>query len=247
MVKKTIREQVLNHFEQAEIRSEQPETISEQAEVLTEQPETISEQAEIFTERPEIILEMETDIANQDVDEVLSFDGEITDDSCLYTETGELVQLTGILIENGEEAAGGEGILYRTDHSGLVAKIYYKEQRTKRRYEKLKAMIQNPVKDPWICWPCNLLVNRSGQFAGYLMPQARSGAVQIGKSLFLIGNPKLREKMLPDWNREDLVKTAIAITNSVRVLHEKKILMGDINPGNILIDPKKVVMYFRGL
>lgn len=239
MVKKTIREQVLNHFEQAEIRSEQPETISEQAEVITEQPETISEQAEIFTERPEIILEMETDIANQDVDEVLSFDGEITDDSCLYTETGELVQLTGILIENGEEAAGGEGILYRTDHSGLVAKIYYKEQRTKRRYEKLKAMIQNPVKDPWICWPCNLLVNRSGQFAGYLMPQARSGAVQIGKSLFLIGNPKLREKMLPDWNREDLVKTAIAITNSVRVLHEKKILMGDINPGNILIDPKK--------
>ena len=259
LVKNTIREQVLNHFEQTEAcpelsqsmpkpqSSKQQKPVQEAAAVLKIETNAAGrntddrESKEAEEAKPDVHgAQKEPEAA----DEVLPFDGEVTGSSFLYTETGESVQLTGALIENGEEAAGGEGVLYRTDHSNLVAKIYYRAQRTKRRYEKLNAMLQNPVNEPWICWPCSLLLNERGQFAGYLMPQAPSGTVQLGKSLFLLGKPTLHQKLFPDWRREDLVKTAIAITDGMKALHEKHILVGDINPGNILIDPKKVGQVF---
>src|SRR5574344_812340 len=49
-------------------------------------------------------------------------------------------------------AAGGEGIIYTTN-TPYVAKIYKKENNTKRKYEKIKLMLSKEIECEGVCYP----------------------------------------------------------------------------------------------
>lgn len=134
-----------------------------------------------------------------------------------------------------EVAAGGEGIIYNTDTS-YVAKIYKKENNTKRKYEKIKLILSKPIKCEGICFPVEALYNSNKEFIGYLMPKAKGKELQ--KSIFI---KPLFIKNFPNWKKRDTVELCVTILKKIKYLHDRNIIMGDINPANILVvSPKEV-------
>ncbi len=130
-------------------------------------------------------------------------------------------------------ASGGEGTIYRTS-TASVAKIY--KTVTRRRREKIQLMLSKPFDCEGICYPTAALYNCDEQFVGFLMPEARGKELQ--KSLFI---KPLLLKNFPHWKKRDTVELCITILEKIKYLHDRNIIMGDINPANILVvSPKEV-------
>lgn len=129
-----------------------------------------------------------------------------------------------------EVGSGGEGVIYKTDLNGRVAKIYKPEKITRLRCEKLKLMLTKDINCDGVCFPLAMIYNRRNEFVGYLMRTA-SGR-DLGKSVFM---PMLLKKYFPQWNRVDTVQLCVTILQKLKYLHERNIILGDINPYNILV------------
>lgn len=146
-----------------------------------------------------------------------------------------------VLVQGGsirlikELAKGGEGSVFETN-THYVAKIYIKEKITQRRYEKIKLMLEKRLECEGVCYPVAMIYNQQNEFVGYLMPRAKG--VEIGKSIF---KKPLFEKKLPNWNRKNLAELCVSILEKIDYLHERNIILGDINPANILVvSPQEV-------
>lgn len=132
-------------------------------------------------------------------------------------------------------AAGGEGIIYTTN-TPYVAKIYKRENNTKRKYEKIKLMLSKKIECEGVCYPVAALYNSNKEFVGYMMPKAKGKELQ--KSIFI---KPLFQKNFPNWKKRDTVELCITILEKIKYLHDRNIVMGDINPANILVvSPKEV-------
>ena len=151
---------------------------------------------------------------------------------------GDTVKTEHGTVTLGKEISrGGEGIIYRTNTS-YVAKIYLKDKLDQRKKAKLERMVTREVNYPGVCYPVDLLYNQENEFVGYLMPEAK-GEV-LFKTVFL---PKLLAQKHPDWKKADLVQLAITILKMFQFLHERNIIIGDINPYNILVvSPKEIYL-----
>ncbi|NHZ66520.1 PIN domain-containing protein [Massilia genomosp. 1] len=125
---------------------------------------------------------------------------------------------------------GGEGSIYLAANDGMVCKIYHADKLTLLRRKKIELMLTRQVERAGICWPTDLVLNETGQFLGYLMPRALGSTVQ--SSLFV---KPLLEKKFPQWRRGDLVNLCVAFLEHIRFLHGLNILVGDINPLNLLV------------
>ena len=85
-----------------------------------------------------------------------------------------------------------------------------------------------------------MVMNAAGEFVGFLMPRATGITMQT--AIFV--KPRL-EKTFPDWTRRDLVNvTAGTFIDHISYLHNLNIIVGDINPMNLLVteDSTKVWM-----
>lgn len=127
-------------------------------------------------------------------------------------------------------AEGGEGIVYRTGRAGVVCKIYHAERLTTSRRHKLELMVTRDVRIRGVCWPTELVRNLNGEFVGYLMPKADG---KIFKTAVLA--KPLLQKTFPHWTREHLTQLAVTVLRTIAQLHELNVLIGDINPQNILV------------
>lgn len=135
-----------------------------------------------------------------------------------------------------ELGLGGEAIVYLTN-TPYVAKIYKNDNITKRKYEKIKLMLSKNINCSGICYPVEIIYNSKNEFVGYLMPQAKGQELQ--KSVF--GPKPLFLKKFPDWKKRDTVELCVTILEKIKYLHDRNIIMGDINPANILVvSPKEV-------
>ena len=125
---------------------------------------------------------------------------------------------------------GGEGVIYETDTPSLVCKIYHKGKMTRLKRQKIELMVSRKINREGICWPTDLLFNQNAEFVGYVMPKAQGKTVQV--SMFV--KPVL-EKSYPTWGRIDLLNLCLAFLEHIRFLHSLNILVGDINPMNLLV------------
>lgn len=135
------------------------------------------------------------------------------------------VRLTSVL------SSGGEGTIFETDLRGMVCKVYRSDRLTAHRQQKVELMLSRKIDRPGICWPVDVALNQKNEFVGYLMPKAKGKPVQT--SMFV--KPVL-EKSFPNWKRRDLVNLCGAFLDHVAYLHNLNILIGDINPLNLLVD-----------
>jgi serine/threonine protein kinase len=135
-------------------------------------------------------------------------------------------------------SAGGEGVIYDTNVSGRVAKIYKKEKLTRAKYEKLRLMQTKSIQCEGVCFPTALLYNTKNEFVGYLMQKARGKELQ--KCVFI---PALLKKLHPDWKKPDTVQLCITILKKMKYLHDRNVILGDINPNNILVESPTEVYF----
>jgi serine/threonine protein kinase len=127
-------------------------------------------------------------------------------------------------------SAGGEGSIYETQLAGQVCKIYHQNRLTSLKKRKIELMVSRRIDRPGICWPTEVVTDRTGEFVGYLMPRAAGTTIQ--KAMFV--KPVL-EKTYPNWKRRDLVNVAGTFLDHISYLHGLNIIVGDINPLNLLV------------
>lgn len=133
-------------------------------------------------------------------------------------------------------SAGGEGTIFTTNIPGIVAKIYFPNKVTKEKFEKLKLMMSKGLKFDGICFPIDMLYNGVKEFVGFLMPQAKGKVLQ--HCVFI---PRLLQKTFPNWNKIDTVQLSVTILQKINFLHDHNVILGDINPSNILVvSPQEV-------
>lgn len=126
--------------------------------------------------------------------------------------------------------SGGEGMIYQTDIPNVVAKIYKQGKLDKAKYNKLKLMMTKSINCSGVCFPIALLYNNQNEFVGFLMNKAEGKELQ--KCLFI---PQLLKKNFPNWKKKDTVQLCITILKKFKYLHDRNIILGDINPNNILV------------
>lgn len=137
-----------------------------------------------------------------------------------YKHNGQAVHL-------GDELAhGGEGTVYDVSDN-TVAKVFFEP---KPRYEKIKRFISKGISNPHICTPSELLFDENNQFVGYLMPKADGHSLQM--SIF---QPQLFKQKFEKWSRIELTQFVINLLEAIQYLHDNNILIGDINPNNIVV------------
>ncbi len=126
--------------------------------------------------------------------------------------------------------SGGEGTIYTTDLPNIVAKIYKPDRLDRAKFEKLRLMMTKNIDCDGVCFPMALLYNQYNEFVGYLMKQASGKELQ--RCVFI---PQLLKKNFPNWTKLDTVTLCITILKKLKYLHERNIILGDINPNNILV------------
>lgn len=151
--------------------------------------------------------------------------------------TGDLVhEGTGTIWMLGELiASGGEGDIYSLDKA-MVAKIYHADKLTKGQKEKLELMVSIPTPCEGVCWPRELLYNQQDQLVGYRMDRASGKELQ-----HCVFNRAALERIFPEWEKKDTVQLCVTLLEKICALHDRGILLGDINPHNIMVvSPKEV-------
>lgn len=153
--------------------------------------------------------------------------------SKVFTETGKVYTLVNSL------GSGGEGTVYDIDSKGSVAKIYDSEHSTMRRYEKIKLMVKDKKKLKYsgICIPSEMLFTEQKEFIGYVMPKAQ------GSSLQILFNPAIFQSKFPNWKKSEMIELSITILKKIKHLHGHDVIIGDINPRNILVVSHKEVYF----
>ncbi len=138
-----------------------------------------------------------------------------------------------ILME--EAGYGGEGTIYKTGHMQAV-KIYHRDRLTEGRKKKLELMTSNQPEINGLCWPKDCVYTKDGTFAGYVMPLVPENYMDLQRSVLQLGKQAVREQLLPGWDRIALVRLCLNICYVLKKMHESNILMGDVNPNNIMVD-----------
>jgi len=137
-------------------------------------------------------------------------------------------------------AGGGEGTIYELDDKSSLCKVYHQNKLTLDRKEKVELMLTRTVSDPMICWPRAAVYDSDKIFRGFIMPRAVGKPVPLGHSLFI---PSAFLKDRPAWTRLDSARLAIAILEKIQYLHDMSVLIGDINPLNILMVDERTVFF----
>ena len=126
---------------------------------------------------------------------------------------------------------GGEGTVFEIVNDHRVAKIYRKERLTSNRVSKLELMASRGVSRKGICWPEHLVLSEDNCIIGYVTQWAKGHS--LSTSVFVL---KELTKDFPAWKRENLLNLCIEFLQQIQFLHSLNVLVGDINPSNILVD-----------
>lgn len=144
---------------------------------------------------------------------------------------------TGTLVLGAMLGEGGEGRVYAVDGAAnSVVKVFDAEHRTWHRKEKLTLLLSRGFEREGIGFPTSLITNSDGEFVGYAMPRATGKELQA-----TVMRPDRFKKTYPNWTKADLVDVCISFLEKVAYLHSLNILLGDINPKNVMVDANKDV------
>jgi len=166
----------------------------------------------------------------QGLETLLTGKEDVEKTGCVYLYNGQQVRLLKRL------ASGGEGTVFETDRNGVVCKIYHPARLTDGARRKIELMVTRRVSHPGICWPTEAVRDSQGIFRGFLMP--RASGEPLGHGLFI---PTVWLAKKPTWTRRESVRLAIRILEGIDYLHRMKVLLGDINPMNILVKDENTV------
>jgi len=139
-----------------------------------------------------------------------------------------------------ELGRGGEGSVFEVEGvANLAAKIYHQTPLPEDHVEKLETMVSlwSERLDTISAWPRSLIYKAHGKHAcGFLLPKI-SNARQLHE---LYGSSNRRQHF-PDAQWHHLVLAARNTAAVFESFHSAGIAVGDINQGNLLVDPQMCV------
>lgn len=151
----------------------------------------------------------------------------------VYSSSHNSIRLRDEFISNPQS------ITYQTDSPGLQAKIYQPQWLNISYFEdKVKRMMEKPVKCDGICWPVDLLRNADGEFVGVLVPAAEG--YQLKQQLM---SQQGLEEHFPSWNRRQLTHLARVIMEKIEVLQKHNVIFGLLNPAAIFVKDENHVFF----
>ncbi len=147
--------------------------------------------------------------------------------------SGDAVSLASgeVLTLKEEIGSGGQGNVYSTSRSAVVAKIYRSDRRSLDTIEKTR-LLQTYLDPPdRVAWPISEVLDEDGEQAGYVMKRITGSPIQLA-----VHKPLLLAKRHPSWTRVMLAQIARGVAEIVAQLHVAGIVIGDINASNFLVD-----------
>jgi serine/threonine protein kinase len=142
---------------------------------------------------------------------------------------------------------GSEGAVFAVAHrDDVVAKIYYPNRITPAHFKKIHAMLDTPPEDVTrrlplnhvsFAWPMALVFDGANE-VGYLMPR-----LQIVNPLSHLIQPRLRQQHHGQLNHRHFYRTARNMALAMELLHNKNIIVGDVNATNILFNHEALVTF----
>ena len=134
---------------------------------------------------------------------------------------------------------GAEGEVYEIrGRSDLVAKVYH-EPPPPEKAEKLVILsrLGNERLFNLSAWPVSTLLNApDGEVAGFLMKKVREA-----DEVHTLHSPKSRLQKFPGASWAFLIYVAANIARAIATIHEHGLVIGDVNPKNILVTRKATV------
>ncbi len=131
-------------------------------------------------------------------------------------------------------AQGGEGRVHRIDgDGGRLAKLY-KQPLDAAKSRKLEVMVARAATAPaFVAWPQDVIRDDAGRNVGFVMP-----AVAGQEDIHELYGPKSREAAFPEADFRFLVHVAGNVARAFASVHERDVVIGDVNPGGLLVSPK---------
>lgn len=123
---------------------------------------------------------------------------------------------------------GGEGEIFDiAGNKDLVAKIFFPKERTSGREQKIAYMLTVNPRPQRATWPMEVL-SETKSFAGYIMPKISNSRTinQVYASNAQVGDLEYR------------IAVAHYLCDAVEEIHSAGQVCGDLNPKNILVDPR---------
>src|SRR5262247_347209 len=134
---------------------------------------------------------------------------------------------------------GAEGEVYEIqDRDDLVAKVYH-EPPPQEKAEKLVALsrLGNERLFNLSAWPVSTLRDApDGDVVGFMMKK-----ISQAEEVHALHNPKSRLQKFPEASWAFLIYVAANIARAVAAVHEHGLVIGDLNPRNILVTRKATV------
>ena len=126
---------------------------------------------------------------------------------------------------------GGQGYVYRIDYNGKNYALKWYKKGVLKDPDKFRANLSNNIKEgkptDSFLWPIAITQKYDGTF-GYIMKLRPGGYYEF--SDYLIGKIEFE-------SIDVMLKAAIKIVDSFRMLHNKGFSYQDLNDGNFFIDP----------
>ncbi len=148
-----------------------------------------------------------------------------------------LLKKQQIAVADKPFADGGEGEIHNLTSDPLsVAKIYYPDRRTSERFEKLKAMIQNPPHSSakgQVAWPTEILLDSNKAFVGFIMPKVKN-VIEIAE----IYSYDKRNS----YPYTFFVQVAQNLCVAVNAVHSGGHVCGYLNPANVCVSPQTALV-----
>lgn len=145
-----------------------------------------------------------------------------------------------IRLESKLNSGGAEGGIYSISDNELCAKIFKKDSITERKMKKLELLCKkyeflrgrdNSVIRR-IAWPQTILYNEAHEPVGYIMRKF-TGTIGFDEIV------ARKYAQFIDNKKENEIIAAVSLVELIRFLHENKVVLCDINRGNILFDKQQ--------
>ena len=146
----------------------------------------------------------------------------------VYTSTNQKINLN---IDNTKR--GGEALVYEASN-GSLAKLFHKNNINLRYKENIISKLKNLNLSNSIVTPIEMLYNDKQEFIGYTMEKKEG--VELGKILL-----KKITDFFPSYTLIDTIDLAISIVEVFEEIKANSIIVGDVNPRNILVNNKDTI------
>jgi len=154
------------------------------------------------------------------------------------TTSALFAQQTGELRRGPRLGRGGEGEVFEVAGQPTLAVKLYHNAVAAERLEKIRAM-QDMASDELAsiaAWPIDLVLENNKP-VGFLMPRAKGG-----KEIHTLYGPKSRKREFPDAGFAFLVHAAANLALAFAVVHERGLVVGDVNDRFAMVAHDATVM-----